>query len=98
MPAENHAVWRAEQHAAYDELTQVLVPALDHMLAAITQMRAGDTQRRLSARWPVLVGELAVEGQRIIDVHNPRLTRVSETQARAGGQREVAGDKRYSQR
>jgi hypothetical protein len=98
MPAENLAIWRTEQHAAHDELTQVLIPALDHMLAGLTAMGAGQTQRRLSARWPALMGDLAAEGQQVIDDHNPRLTRVSEAQSAAGGTAEVAANKRYSKK
>lgn len=100
MPAESHRIWRQEQHAAYDELTEVFVPALDHMLAGITSMGLApeSTQRRLSSQWAPLTTELAAEGKHIIDVHNPRLTKVSEAQAAAGGKREVAANKRYSQR
>lgn len=97
MPAENLAIWRTEQHAAQDELG-TLTAALDHMNADLARMGAGDTQRRLAVQWPPLVEALAAEGEQIIKDHNPRLTRVSEAQAQAGGQREVAASKRYSQR
>ena len=98
MVAENQAVWRISSWNAHDEIAKVLRPALEHMNACLVRAKAGETQMRLAQQWPVMMTELAGQGERIIGDHDPRLTRVSEAQARAGGAREVYGDKRAAQR
>lgn len=98
MAAENHAIWRISHHNVENELTQVLGPALEHMNACLAGWaQAGETQLRLAKQWPVMTTELAGEGKRIVGDYDPGLTRVSEAQSRAGGQREVYGNKRAAQ-
>ena len=97
MADYTHAVWRIEAWGMHDGLRDMLGGALDHMDAALRQTGAGETQQAQSTRWVTGNADLVTEGRRLIGDHDPRLTRVSEAQAAAGGAREVARNKRYNQ-
>jgi hypothetical protein len=97
MADYTHAVWRIEAWDLHDGLNGTLGAALAHMDADLRAVGAGETQRAQSARWITGNTDLATEGRRLIGDHDPRLTRVSEAQARAGGVSEVAARKRYNQ-
>lgn len=92
-----HRDWRTEAAGIRDALDQVLVPALEHIVADLQRVQAGRTQLQQARQMPRLVGELAGEATTILGDHDQRLRRVGEAQAAAGGVTEVAGDKRYNQ-
>jgi hypothetical protein len=94
MAAENLPEWRTAMWATQDLARDVLGPALEHMNAALARLPAGQTQRRLTSRWPGWMTEIASQGDRIITTWNPRLTRAADGLAAAGGADEVYGDKR----
>jgi hypothetical protein len=67
-------------------------------------MIAGEHRRRAAAArklageltgWEQAARDARDTGEQVLKDHDPRLTRVSESQARAGGAREVPRDKRY---
>jgi hypothetical protein len=96
MADYTHAVWRFEAWEMHDQLQKTLGGALDHMDAGLRQVGAGKTQRAQSTRWIAGNADLVAEGRKLIGDHDPRLTRVGEAQARAGGVSEVAEQKRYN--
>jgi hypothetical protein len=93
-----HRHWYQEAADIVTALSDVLVPALAHMQADLIAMQAGRAHLATAAGFIEQVGELGREGERVLAAHGPRLARVSETQAQAGGLGEVAADKRYNQR
>jgi hypothetical protein len=93
-----HREWAREMAAIRDALDTILVPGLEHMKAGLASVGAGRDQMNEMGTWIGNVGELADEGTNILGDHGPRLRRVSEAQAAAGGVTQVARDKRYNQR
>jgi hypothetical protein len=98
MADYTHAIWRIEAWNMHDALQKQLGSALDHMDAGLRQVGAGRTQQAQSTSWITGCKDLATEGKQLIGKHDPRLTRVGETQARAGGKDEVSQQKRYNER
>jgi hypothetical protein len=93
-----HRHWSQEAADIAGALSDVLTPALAHMHGDLVARQAGRTHLTTAAGFIELVGELGREGARVLAAHGPRLARVGEAQAHAGGVNEVAGDKRYGQR
>lgn len=90
-----HRQWRDEAQDLIKDL-ETLQAALQHMSAGLQYVGAGTTQRQEQAKWSTRVGDLTEQGRRVLEAHDGRLTRVGEAQAAAGGQTEVAQNKRYN--
>ena len=97
MTGYTHRTWRDEAQGMRDQIQKTLGGALEHMHAGLQAVGAGRRQTAQSNRWITGNNDLVTEGARVLEAHDPRLTRVSEAQARAGGVTEVAQRKRYNQ-
>jgi hypothetical protein len=92
MAAESLERWQVAMWGLEDE-ARGLSAALVHMKANTDAAEAGDTQTRLTERWPKWMDEIAADGKRIIEEWNPRLEDQASGLAAAGGVDEVYGRK-----
>ena len=92
MPAESLDEWKTAMHGAEDT-ARGLGAALTHMNANLALAVAGDTQTRLTNRWPAWMDEVAAEGKRLSGKWAPRFNDQAAGLAAAGGAGEVYGVK-----
>jgi hypothetical protein len=102
---QNAAFFLAEADAADiaaasadSEAAQAIQRAAEQADLAETHRRKSAEARELSGElmdWEVAARDARDTGEQVLADHDPRLTCVSESQARAGGRSVVPGDKRY---
>lgn len=96
-PTYTDAAWKTEMKAICDAVTGQVTPVMESMLADLRRLDAGRTQIALFTKAIAMTGELATDGDRILDATGARYGAVNETQAAAGGLAEVYGDKHAHQ-
>ena len=92
-PGYTDAAWKTEMAQILDALGGTLTSVMEQMLADLHRLDAGRTQTAQFTQAIGVVGELATDGEQILDATGARYNPVNEAQAAAGGLPEVYGEK-----
>lgn len=90
-----HREWRARMGRMINGC-EVLAAAIEQQIAGLVQVGGGETQLAMARASYTLLNNQATTGHRILTDTTYRYMPVAQAQARAGGVREVADDKRYN--
>lgn len=91
--AYTHGAWKVEMAAMRQLYGGRIAPAAEGMLGGLRRVDAGDTQIAEFEQALGMIHDLCAEADMILGEHGVSGDQVAEAIARAGGVREVYGDK-----
>ena len=92
-----HGGWKAEMAAIRQVYAGQIAPAAEQMLGGLRRLDAGDTQIAEFEKALGMIHDLCTQADLILGTHGVSGDQVAEAIARAGGVREVYGDKHAHQ-